>query len=197
MNIMKKTNKVYSVNDFRGFNNSILVEETKWYIDSIDCTAVGEYSGLPLFEVGFKRCCDDNADPNDATAELEPNRTYFVREGRPLFNVLANIWEDTEDIRAVCDYVMDNYNGKYFRGRVERLSGVQYQFCTRRGNVVQRSKMEMWYPATVEEGVIVDDFLYLCNKGVFQPILVEAEDPIKKAIESIDPAVIAAIRTMK
>lgn len=190
-------NKVYSASDFVGAKSSILVEETKWAIDSISCTSVGEYSKIPLFEVGFRRC-NAAEDANDATFELEPNRTYYVREGRPLFNTLAQLWEESEDMDVVDGYVYHKYDGKYFRGRVERLSGVRYTYRTKRGTIVQRTKMEVWYPSTVEEGVIMDDFIYLCNKGVYVPeIIPEQTDRIQEALKGLDPAVIAAIRAMK
>lgn len=189
-------NKVYSASDFCGAKSSILVEETKWAIDSIDCTAVGEYSKAPLFEVGLRRIAATE-DQDDATFELEPNRTYYVREGRPLFNILAKVYEDTDDMSFVRDYVVQKYSGKYFRGRVERLSGVNYTYRTKRGTVVQRTKMEVWYPSTVEEGIIFDDFLYLCNRGVYTPIVENHVDPVQETLKNLDPAVIAAIRAMK
>lgn len=194
----KQNNKVYSASDFSAASVSILVEETRWKIDSVSCTAVGEYSKVPLFEVGFKRDVSEG-DPNDATAELEPNRTFYVREGRPLFSQLVRIWEATEDASDVEGFALQKYKDMYFRGRVERLSGVLYNYYTKRGTIVQRNKVDIWYPSTIEEGVVLDDFIFLCNKGVYTPLLEQMPtvDPLTEALKSLDPGVIAAIKAMK
>ena len=201
---MKKNNKVYSASDFASATSAVVVENSWWAIDSVDFTKVGEYSKAPLFELQLKRI--NAVDPDapegyeDASNELQPNRTYFVREGRPLYNALAEIWDAVDgDGDSMRQYVQTKYGNKAFRGRVERLSGVSYMASTKRGTVIQRSRFECWYPESYDEGRIFDDFIYLCNKQVYTPVVEEkpAEDPLADVIKGLDPKIIAAIKAMK
>lgn len=200
---MKKNNKVYSASDFVNATAAVVVENCWWAIDSIDFTNVGEYSKTPLFELQLKRIVSKDASApegyEDASMELEPNRTYFVREGRPMYNALAELWEAADgDGNVVRDYVNRQYANKSYRGRIERLSGVSYTSTTKRGTVVQRSRFEVWYPESYDEGRILEDFIYLCNRGVYTPVVEEKPiDPLADVIKGLDPKIIAAIKAMK
>lgn len=200
-----KKQKVYSVSDFSTASVSTIVDDSKWVIDSVIPTKVGEFSGKPLFEVQFKQYHPSVEDADgmvDATAELVANRTYFVREGRPMYKELAKAWDDVEgDLEEFDAWVDKNYAKKTYCGHVERLSGVTYTKRNKRGVVVQRSRMEAWYIQGSEEGQVLDDFVYLCNKGVYVPLVDEAEkpavDPVAELIKGLSPEVIAAIKKMK
>lgn len=200
---MKKNNKVYSASDFASATSAVVVENSWWAIDSVDFTKVGEYSKAPLFELQLKRINavdpDAPAGYEDASNELQPNRTYFIREGRPLYNTLAEIWDAVDgDGDSMRQYVQTKYGNKSFRGRVERLSGVSYTSQTKRGTVIQRSRFECWYPEFYDEGRIFDDFIYLCNRGVYNPVVEKKPaDPLTDAIKGLDPKIIAAIKAMK
>lgn len=198
---MKKNNKVYSASDFASATSAVVVENCWWAIDSIDFTKVGEYSKTPLFELQLKRIITKDPDVpegyDDSSVELEPNRTYFVREGRPLYTALAGIWEAVEDADMVRECVRQKYANKAFRGRVERLSGVSYTTSTKRGNVIQRSRFEVWYPEAYDEGRILEDFIYLCNKQVYTPIVEEKPDSMADAISKLDPKIVEAILALK
>jgi hypothetical protein len=200
-----KKQKVYSVSDFAGVTVSTIVDDSKWVIDSVIPTRAGEFSGKPLFEVQFKQYHPSVEDADgmvDATAELVANRTYFVREGRPMYKELLRAWDDVEeDIEDFNSWVDRTYEKKTYSGHVERLSGVTYTKRNKRGVVVQRSRMEAWYIQGSEEGQVLDDFVYLCNKGVYVPLVDEAEkpvaDPVAEMIKGLSPEVIAAIKAMK
>lgn len=196
---MKKNNKVYSASDFVNATAAVVVENCWWAIDSIDFTNVGEYSKAPLFELQLKRIVSKDASApegyEDASAELEPNRTYFVREGRPMYNALAELWDAADgDGDLVRDWVSQQYANKSYRGRIERLSGVSYTSTTKRGTVVQRSRFEVWYPESYDEGRILEDFIYLCNRGVYNPVVEKPTDPLADAIKGLDPKIVAAIK---
>ena len=195
---MKKQN-VYSASDFVNASSAVVVENTYWTIDNIGFTAVGEFSKAPLFELELRKIVgkQDNVPEGyvDASAELEPNRTYFVREGRPLYNALAQVWESVDgDPDSVRSYVQKEYSSKAYRGRVERLTGVSYLSQTKRGTIIQRSRFECWYPDVYEEGRIMDDFIYLCNRGVYNPVVEKPTDPLADAIKGLDPKIVAAIK---
>lgn len=201
---MKSNNKVYSASDFTGATSSVVVETCWWAIDSIDFTKVGEYSKAPLFELRLKRIITkDSSVPEgyeDCSMELEPNRTYFVREGRPMYNALAELWDALGgDGSLVREYVLREYAKKSYRGRVERLSGVKYNASTKRGTVIQRSRFEVWYPEAYDEGRVMEDFIYLCNRRVYTPIVEEKKsvDPIADAISKLDPKLVEAILASK
>lgn len=200
-----KKQKVYSVSDFASATVSTVVDDSKWVVDSVIPTKAGEFSGKPLFEVQFKQYSPVKEDADgmvDATSELVANRTYFVREGRPMYKELARAWDDVEgDVEEFDAWIDKNYAKKTYCGHVERLSGVRYNKRNKRGVVVQRSRMEAWYIQGSEEGQVLDDFVYLCNKGVYMPVVDEAEkpavDPVAELIKGLSPEVIAAIKAMK
>lgn len=198
---MKKTNKVYSTSDFASANASVVVENAYWVVDNIDCTKAGEFSKTPLFELELKRIVTVDSDvPEgfvDASQEMQPNRTYFVREGRPLYNALLNIWYGVDGEKEdFVTYAMKEYAKKAFRGRVERLSGVSYTTTTKRGTIIHKSTMEVWYPEALDEGRVLDDFVFLCNRGVYTPDVEEKKPEELIDLTKVDPKVIAAIKAM-
>lgn len=200
---MKKQNKVYSASDFQGVSSSIVIENSWWLIDHIDCTAVGEFSNTPLFELQLTQfeSTSQLALPEgyeDGSSLLRRNRTYFVREGRPMYNMLAEVWEACEDSESMNFYLKDKWSKKLIAGHVERLSGVTYTRQTKRGSTIQSSKLEVWYPEDFEPGVIIDDFVFLCNKGVYTPVIEEKKsDPMMEAISKLDPKLVEAIMALK
>ena len=202
MNVMK-IKKSYSTSDFVNASSSIVVENSWWMIDSVSCTAVGEFSKAPLFEIQLKQFESNNdmelpEGYEDGSMLMVRNRTYYVREGRPMFNDLARVWESCEDEDAIRGWVMNNWSNKLFAGHVERLTGISYTRETKYGTVVSSSKLEVWYPKHFEEGIILDDFVYLCNKGVYTPVIEEKKsDPVVDALRNLDPKVIEAILAMK
>ena len=192
---MKKQNKVYSASDFAGANASVLVDTCYWAIDNVDYTKVGQYSQSPLFELELKQIISASDDVpegfKDVSAEMTPNRTYYVREGRPLYNKLLEMWEAADgDKSDFVTYVMKAYGDGAFRGRVERLTGVTYSKETRSGSV-QKSRMEAWYPESMDSPRILDDFVYLCNKGVYKPII--EEKPVVDSLDGVDRATLEAL----
>lgn len=191
---MKKNNKVYSMSDFASATSSVLVSECLWSINNVYATKEGSVSHTPLFVVELTRYdtpSDTSGLPEgiiDASKEMEPNRTYFVREGRPLYNDLLSLYNNLdEDEFSYC--AVSKYHNKVYRGRVERLSGVTYDYTNSRGTVSHRSKMEAWYPSSFDENCICDDFIALCNRGVYVPVIEEKKDPL----EGLDPKVVAAV----
>ena len=198
---MKKQNKVYSASDFQGISYSIVVEDSWWLIDHVDCTAVGEFSKAPLFELQLTQfeAASRLTVPEgyeDGSPMLRRNRTYFVREGRPLYNKLAEIWEACEDATSVDMYVRQNWDKKLVAGHVERLSGVNYTRTGRHGATISNSKLEVWYPEDFEPGVIIDDFVFLCNKGVYTPVIEEKKEDDLIDLTKVDPKLIATIKAM-
>ena len=199
---MKKNVKVFSASDFSNATSSVVIDNCYWVLDNVDFTEVGAYSSTPLFELQLKQVVSATEAPNglrDLSMEMVPNRTFYVREGRPLYNKLAKIWEDLdgeeEDVRHA---ILNSYANGAFRGRVEGLNGISYTHTTKRGTTISRSRAEFWYPEYLEEGVILDDFVYLCNKGVYVPILEDKPaDPVAEALKGLDPKIIAAIKAMK
>lgn len=203
MIIMKKQNKVYSASDFQGITSSIVVENTWWKIDHADCTAVGEFSKTPLFELQLTQFESNSGlklpdGYEDGGLLLRRNRTYFVREGRPMYNILANMWSACEDIESINMCIKRDMGSKLFAGHVERMSGVEFSRTTKRGTTISSSKLEVWYPEEFEPGTIVEDFVFLCNKGVYTPVVEEKKpDSIVEAISKIDPELIKAILASK
>lgn len=194
---MKKNVKVYSASDFAGANASVLVDTCYWTIDTVSYTKAGQYSQTPLFELELKQIVGKSNDVpegfEDASAEMTPNRTYFVREGRPLYNTLVEMWAAADDDKTdFVNYVMKKYAKSAFRGRVERLTGVTYAKETKSGTV-QKSRMEAWYPESMDSPRIMDDFLYLCNKGVYMPVVEEKKEDPTKLLEGVDPATLKAL----
>lgn len=196
---MKKTNKVYSASDFQGLNVTMAVEDCYWAIDTIHPTKTGD-SGKPLFEVGLKmiRQGQNTNVPDgwvDGTALMSRNRTYYVREKRPLYTKLLEIWETLGDDPVFMQACKQELGTTAFMGHVERLSGVKYTKSGNNKTVISCSKMELWYPDEFEPGAIVDDFIYLCNIGVYKPIIEEKKEE-SIDLTKIDPNVIAAIKAM-
>lgn len=195
---MKKNVKVYSASDFVSANASVLIDTCYWTIDTIDYTSVGQYSQTPLFELELKQIVSGSSDVpegfEDASAEMTPNRTYFVREGRPLYNTLVEMWMAADgDKDDFVNYVMKKYAKSAFRGRVERLTGVIYSKDTKSG-AIQKSRMEAWYPESMDSPRIMDDFLYLCNKGVYKPVVEEKkEEDAAKLLAGLDPEALKAL----
>jgi hypothetical protein len=198
---MKKQNKVYSASDFQSANASVVIENCLWVIDNIDVTKEGEFSKTPLFELELRQIVTKTDDSipegyEDASMEMMPNRTFFVREGRPLYNRLLDIWEAVDGDRGeMHDHVMMEYTHKLFKGRVERLNGVSYTSTTKRKSIIQRSRMEAWYPESMDSPRIMDDFIFLCNKGVYTPIVEEKPEELID-LTKVDPKLIATIKAM-
>lgn len=197
---MEKQNKVYSASDFVGATSSVLVESCLWVIDNISATKQGSVSNTPLFIVELKRLTQPESVgiPEgyvDASSEMEPSRTYYVREGRPLYNNLLEAWKnlDSDEFRMI----RNSFRNKVYKGRVERLSGVLYDYTSKHGTTSRRTRMEAWYPDSLDEGRVMDDFVSLCNRGVYVPIIEKRPDPVAEALKNLDPAVIAAIKAMK
>ena len=187
------------MSDFAGATSSVLVADCLWTINNIYATKEGGVSHTPLFVVELTRletpsCTTDLPEGFvDASRELEPNRTYFVREGRPLYNDLLTVYKNLDE-EEFSYSVTGRYRNKAYRGRVERLSGVAYDYTNSRGTVCHRTKMEAWYPSSFDENVICDDFIAMCNRGVYVPVVEEKkeEDPAK-LLEGLDPATLKAI----
>ena len=201
-----KKQKVYSASDFVGMISAILVEDCWWAVDSVIATAPGEYSKLPLFELRLKQIetkkkADLPDEYFDASSKLTKTRSYFVREGVPQYTELVELWIDAAgDLSAFYEDAMDSLKGSAFYGHVERISGISYTKITRNGTVVSKNHMDAWYPEEYEPGSAVSDFLYMCNKGIYTPVIDGAEkegDYIKDLIAKLDPAVIKAIMAMK
>jgi hypothetical protein len=191
---MKKNNKVYSMSDFAGAKSLTLVADCLWTINNVYATKEGSVSHTPLFVVELTRFDVPNTTglPEgfiDASREMEPNRTYFVREGRPLYNDLMSLYDNFDSCEEFSYYAVSKYRNKVYRGRVERLSNVVYDYTNSRGTVCHRTKMEAWYPSSFDEGCICDDFITMCNRGVYVPVIEEKKDPL----EGFDPAVVAAV----
>lgn len=205
-----KKNRIYSASDFAyGVNVQVAIEDCYWTVDYVSATKAGQHSMLPLFEVQLKQLnlgqkADDlPAEYVDASGDMIPNRTYYVREGRAMYNTLANIWQGVEgdqqlfQAAAARSFWQKNADGKLvqqvYKGHVVRLSNISYTKLSRdKTSVIPRSSLELWYPAGMEPEVIVDDFVRLCNRGVYTPTLpdpAEKQDPLA----GFDPAIVAAV----
>lgn len=200
MNSMKA--KVYSTSDFQNAVSSIIINDCFWLIDSVRHTKVGEYSKAPLFELQLKQYVKPADAPEgftDGSMLLTRNRTYYVREGRPLYNELVTMWKDLQEDFA--EEFINMYEKTVFKGHVERVDGISYHKSTRWGTVVSSSRVEFWYPVEYETGTALEDFVYLCNKGVYTPVVEKekksAPDPIAEAISKLDPKIVEAILAMK
>lgn len=184
------------MSDFAGATSSVLVSDCLWTINNVYATKEGSVSHTPLFVVELTRFDTTDATTGlpegfiDASREMEPNRTYFVREGRPLYNDLMVMYDNVDGGEEFSYYAVSKYHNKVYRGRVERLSGVIYDYINRRGTVCHRTKMEAWYPSSFDEGCICDDFIAMCNRGVYVPMIEEKKDPL----EGFDPAIVAAVK---
>lgn len=204
-----QNNRVYSASDFSGASINVVVEDCYWVVDYVSATKAGMHSKLPLFEVQLKqldlgqKATDLPTGFVDASSDMVPNRTYYVREGRTMYNTLANIWQGLEGdmslfpSAAMKAFWQKDAKGKpvqqVYKGHVVRLSNVSYTKLSRdKENVISRSSLELWYPTGMEPEVITDDFVRLCNRGVYRPILpdpAEKQDPLK----DVDPKIIAAV----
>jgi len=187
------------MSDFAGATSSVLVADCLWTINNIYATKEGGVSHTPLFVVELTRletpsCTTDLPEGFvDASRELEPNRTYFVREGRPLYNDLLTVYKNIDE-EEFSYSVTGRYRNKAYRGRVERLSGVAYDYTNSRGTVCHRTKMEAWYPSSFDENVICDDFIAMCNRGVYVPVVEEKkEEDSAKLLQDLDPATLKAL----
>lgn len=204
-----KQNKVYSASDFSGVGVNV-IDDGYWTVDRVTATKAGQHSSLPLFEVQLKKldieqkATDLPAGFIDASNDMVPNRTYYVREGRAMYNTLATIWQGLEGDQqlfptAAANSFWQKEKGKptqkVYRGHVVRLTGVNYTKLSRdKETIISRSSLELWYPSGMEPEVILDDFVRLCNKGVYTP-LIEDEKPASQQVDlsQVDPAIIAAV----
>jgi hypothetical protein len=172
-------------------------------IDAANYTKQGQYSNTPLFELELRRVVTAATDvPEglvDASAEMTPNRTYFVRDGRPLYNTLVKMWAAADgDKDDFVSAVLSKYKNSGFRGRVERLTGVTYTKKSRAGDVIQRSRMEAWYPEDMDSPRIMEDFIYLCNTGVYTPVEEDSDEDPTKILAGVDTAKLKAfLATLK
>lgn len=193
--------KTFSVCDFKSAVSNIVIADCYWLIDNVEKTNVGEFSKTPLFKLELKQHVSPRADIpeglKDGSATLARNRTYYVREGRPLYNELVELWRDLKEDFAY-EFLKDHKNVAYY-GHVERVSGVQYTKKSRGGSIISASKAEFWYPSDYEEGTALDDFVYLCNKGTYKPIIAEEPkvDPMAEAMAKLPPELLDYIRGIK
>lgn len=199
---MKKNNKVYSTSDFEKMTSTVLIEDCYWTISSVSPTSVGEHSGLPLFIIRLRKVEEEEEVGGylDASSEMDATRTYFVREGRPLYEDLVEVWRtvDRQLFPEAAKQLFWKESGgkvlqKVYKGHVVRLSGIEYNKPSRDGTYkINKNSLELWYPRGYEEDVIVQDFLHMCNKGVYTPIL---QDPVEKQdpLAGVDPAIVAAV----
>lgn len=202
---MKKT-RVYSASDFESAMISVIIEDCYWTVDAVYPTKVGKHSDLPLFELQLKqvskpRTSEDLPDGIvDKSADMRPSRTYYAREGRPIYNDLAKIWQGLGDEKLFPDAASKKLSGNAYMGHVVKLSGVNYTKATRDGKrAISRSQLELWYPEGYDPDVIMDDFVRNCNRGVYTPLL--DDKPAKKQDDSlegidlsdIDPKILAAL----
>lgn len=200
---MKKTNKVYSASDFKSMTVSVVIEDCYWTISSVSPTEVGEHSGLPLFILRLRKVekMEEIDGFVDASSEMDATRTYFVREGRPMYDDLVEVWKTVDrqlfSEAAAQLFWAESSDGslaqKVYKGHVVRLSGVDYTKPSRDGkSKIKKGYLELWYPRGCDEELIVQDFLHMCNKGVYTPILpdpAEKQDPLA----GFDPAIVAAV----
>lgn len=204
-----KQNKVYSASDFKGVNINV-IDDGYWTVDHVSATKSGSYSKLPLFEVQLKKlnieqkAADLPAGFMDSSDDMIPNRTYYVRDGRAMYNTLAGIWKGLEgdmqlfEVAAMNSFWQKDAKGKrvqkVYKGHVVRLSNVNYTKLSRdKESVISRSSLELWYPAGMDPAVILDDFVRLCNRGVYTPVLSDPAEKQDNPLEGIDPKIIAAV----
>lgn len=199
---MKKT-KLFTESDFQSATISVAIEDCYWTVSSVAPTEVGEHSGLPLFILRLRKV-EKSAEVDgffDASSELDATRTYFVREGRAMYDLLVEVWKAVDrqlfpEAASQLFWTKDSDGHliqKAYRGSVLKLSGVDYTKPSRDGkSTIRKSSLELWYPRGYDESAIMQDFLHMCNKGVYTPILpdhAEKQDPLA----GFDPAVVAAV----
>ena len=202
---MKKT-RVYSASDFESANISVIIEDCYWTVDAVYPTKVGKHSDLPLFELQLKqvskpRTSEDLPDGIvDKSADMRPSRTYYAREGRPIYNDLATLWRGLGDEKLFPDAAFKKLSKSAYMGHVVKLSGVNYTKQSRDGKrAISRSQLELWYPEGYDPDVIMDDFIRNCNRGVYMPLLddkpAEKQDDSLEGIDlsAIDPKILAAL----
>lgn len=206
-----QNNKVYSASDFSyGVLIQVIVEDSYWTVDYVSATKAGMHSKLPLFEVQLKQLnlgqetTDLPTGFVDASGDMVPNRTYYVREGRAMYNALANIWQGLEgDMSLFPSAAMKSFwqkdaKGKpvqqVYKGHVVRLSNISYTKLSRdKESIIPRSSLELWYPSGMEKEVILDDFVRLCNRGVYTPTLPDPAEYKQDILKDVDPKIIAAV----
>lgn len=204
---MKKT-KIFAESDFASATVSMLVEDCMWTVSSVAATAAGEHSGLPLFKLHLRKVekIEQTDGFVDASAELDKTRTYFVREGRSMYDDLAELWRCVSDKSIFAQAAQDLFwtkspsedseelVQKAYRGHVLRLSGVEYEKPSRDGKyMVRKNYLELWYPRGYEESAIMQDFLHMCNKGAYVPIISPTPTAPKMDLSKVDPQIIAAV----
>ena len=202
---MKKT-RVYSASDFESAMISVIIEDCYWTVDAVYPTKVGKHSDLPLFELQLKqvskpRTSEDLPDGVvDKSADMRPSRTYYAREGRPIYNDLATLWRGLGDEKLFPDAAFKKLSKSAYMGHVVKLSGVNYTKQSRDGKrAISRSQLELWYPEGYDPDVIMDDFVRNCNRGVYTPLLddkpTEKQDDSLEGIDlsAIDPKILAAL----
>lgn len=202
---MKKT-RVYSASDFESAMISVIIEDCYWTVDAVYPTKVGKHSDLPLFELQLKqiskpRTSEDLPDGIvDKSADMRPSRTYYAREGRPIYNDLATLWRGLDDEKLFPAAAFKKLSKNAYMGHVVKLSGVNYTKQSRDGKrAISRSQLELWYPEGYDPDIIMDDFIRNCNRGVYTPILddkpAEKQDDSLEGIDlsNIDPKVLAAL----
>lgn len=204
--VMKKQNRVFTASDFNNAMVNVVLEDCYWTVDAVQATKAGEVSGLPLFKLQLRKLEKSEELEGgayvDASAEMVTSRTYFCRDGRPMYNSLADAWKQLGDKELFAECAPDmfmakNANGehvpKVYSGHVVRLSGVVYEKDSRDHKaVVRKNSLELWYPRGADPELIMGDFVHLCNKGTYRPILpdpVEKQDPLA----GFDPAIVAAV----
>ena len=203
---MKKT-RVYSASDFESAMISVIIEDCYWTVDAVYPTNVGEHSKLPLFELQLKQVSKLRTSEDlpkgivDRSADMRPSRTYYAREGRPVYNELAKIWREIgSDDQMFTTAALKKLSNSAYMGHVVKLSGINYTKTSRDGKrVISRSQLELWYPEGYDPDVIMDDFVRNCNRGVYTPLLddkpVEKQDDSLEGINlsDIDPKILAAL----
>lgn len=200
---MKKM-KIFTESDFAA-TVSTIVEDCMWTVSSVAATTVGEHSGLPLFKLHLRKV-EKAEEVNgfvDASAELDRTRTYFVREGRPMYDDLSTLWSCVPDKGAFAQAAQDLFWAKSssgelvqkaYKGHVLRLAGVEYEKPSRDGkSMIRKSSLELWYPRGYEESAIMQDFLHMCNKGAYVPIINPTPAAPKIDLSKVDPQIIAAV----
>lgn len=201
---MKKS--IYSVSDFAATAAvSTIIEDSWWAIDVVEATNSGEYSNTPLFKVWLKTIETRKSDAPegyiDCTSSMRPSRMYIVREGRDLYSELYRLWKESEgDEDLFMESVASVFQGRAYQGHVERLGGVTYTKMTRRKVAVEKTALEVWYPQGTEEGTVLSDFVFLCNKGTYKPKLDETPKPEapdeKIDLSKLSPEMMAILKAM-
>lgn len=205
--VMKKQNRVYSTSDFSNAVVNIVLDDCYWTVDAVQATKAGEISNLPLFKLQLRKLEKSEELEGgayvDASSEMTTCRTYFCRDGRPMYNSLADAWKQLGDKELFAECAPDlfmgkNANGelvpKVYSGHVVRLSGVEYEKEGRdHKTVVRKNSLELWYPRGTEPGLIISDFTHLCNKGTYRPILQDPAEKQDDPLAGFDPAVVAAV----